>query len=190
MKGNECEIILKLDDYLGCYSIFTDILIFTETPCTFSQRTTLFLICLLCLDFDECAHANDCHGNATCTNFHGAYYCMCDTGYSGNGKNCTDIDECTTGGHVCASNSTCTDTEGSYMCTCDSGYFGNGTFCEDVNECNTTNACHTNSTCINIIGSYTCACNEGHTGNGTLCLGLNFKYKIRCSYYIPKIVCH
>ena len=39
-------------------------------------------------DIDECAQ-NPCHDNASCINSIGSYECHCDSGFSGNGKNCT-----------------------------------------------------------------------------------------------------
>ena len=40
------------------------------------------------LDIDECS-SNPCHGNATCNNTAGSYMCVCDSGYSGDGFNCS-----------------------------------------------------------------------------------------------------
>ena len=40
-------------------------------------------------DVNECLSLlHDCHQNATCTNTIGSYGCNCDTGFSGNGKQC------------------------------------------------------------------------------------------------------
>ena len=41
------------------------------------------------LDIDECAGINTCHANATCNNTIGSYLCICDTGFTGDGENCT-----------------------------------------------------------------------------------------------------
>ena len=44
----------------------------------------------LLLDVDECAeNSHSCHGNAYCNNTVGSYNCTCNSGYSGNGFNCT-----------------------------------------------------------------------------------------------------
>ena len=40
------------------------------------------------LDINECS-SNPCHGNATCNNTAGSYMCVCDSGYSGDGFNCS-----------------------------------------------------------------------------------------------------
>jgi hypothetical protein len=42
-----------------------------------------------CEDVDECANgANNCDGNATCTNTPGSFSCACNNGYVGNGITC------------------------------------------------------------------------------------------------------
>ena len=40
-------------------------------------------------DIDECKGSHSCHVNATCTNTLGSHVCQCQTGYTGNGQNCT-----------------------------------------------------------------------------------------------------
>ena len=41
-------------------------------------------------DINECISGSaECHDNATCTNTDGSYECTCDTGFSGDGINCT-----------------------------------------------------------------------------------------------------
>ena len=42
----------------------------------------------------------------------------CPAGYTGDGKDCSDIDEC--GSDVC--DQICVNSPGSYVCTCRSGY--------------------------------------------------------------------
>jgi len=45
-------------------------------------------------DFDECGVNNhNCHQNGVCTNIHGSYTCHCATGYSGDGRQCTGIQD-------------------------------------------------------------------------------------------------
>ena len=44
---------------------------------------------------------------------------MCDTGFTGNDRNCIDIDECAVNRDDCHANATCTDVEGSFTCACD-----------------------------------------------------------------------
>ena len=39
--------------------------------------------------------SDNCDINAACTNTDGSFTCACDTGYSGNGTHCTNVNECT-----------------------------------------------------------------------------------------------
>lgn len=43
------------------------------------------------LDVDECAGVNNCDGDATCSNNEGSYDCTCNSGYSGDGRQCDGI---------------------------------------------------------------------------------------------------
>ena len=41
-------------------------------------------------DINECTvGSNECHDNATCTNTDGNYLCSCNSGFSGDGRNCS-----------------------------------------------------------------------------------------------------
>jgi hypothetical protein len=42
-----------------------------------------------CVDLDECAAANDCSADATCTNEPGTFACTCNPGFGGDGRTCT-----------------------------------------------------------------------------------------------------
>ncbi|CAB4022465.1 fibropellin-1-like isoform X1, partial [Paramuricea clavata] len=79
-------------------------------------------------DIDECSNklANECDINANCTNTAGSYNCQCHIGWSGKGKNCSDIDECCEGNFTCHPNATCINTQGSYNCQCKNGLVGDG----------------------------------------------------------------
>ena len=42
------------------------------------------------LDRDECAaELDNCHENATCNNTFGSFECTCNSGFNGDGVNCT-----------------------------------------------------------------------------------------------------
>ena len=44
------------------------------------------------LDIDECSNgSHDCHQNAACINTPGQFNCSCQSGFSGNGRQCQGI---------------------------------------------------------------------------------------------------
>ncbi|XP_078382604.1 uromodulin-like isoform X1 [Oculina patagonica] len=126
-------------------------------------------------DIDECiAATHKCPANADCVNIHGSYNCTCKSGYTGDGLNCTDIDECAAPVDPCSAvaNSACKNTNGSYVCECKDGFVKNGPNCEDVDECAApVDPCNVvaNSACNNNVGSYNCQCNYGFINNGANC---------------------
>ena len=47
-------------------------------------------MCAIFLDHDECAaELDNCHENATCNNTFGSFECTCNSGFEGDGVNCT-----------------------------------------------------------------------------------------------------
>ncbi|KAL9980621.1 hypothetical protein ACROYT_G009230 [Oculina patagonica] len=113
---------------------------------------------------------HNCHLNATCNNTVGSFGCICNDGYTGDGLNCTDINECNTSSHNCHSNATCNNTEGSFNCSCKPGFFGDGVKCQDIDECREeTHNCRLDATCNNTVGSFECVCKDGFAGNGQNC---------------------
>jgi hypothetical protein len=110
-----------------------------------------------------------CDPNADCSS---DGTCSCADGFKGDGKTCTDVDECATGQNSCDADAICANTPGSYTCTCNTGYKGNGMSCKDVDECTDgSNKCAPNATCTNNDGGYSCKCNEGFSGDGFSCGG-------------------
>jgi hypothetical protein len=83
------------------------------------------------------------------------YDCTCNVGFTGDGFNCTDLDECAAGVDGCASYSppaTCNNTNGSFTCICAKGYESSPTErgCFDVNECTKNlHDCHEGAKCTN-----------------------------------------
>uniref|UniRef100_A0A3Q2QTG4 Signal peptide, CUB and EGF-like domain-containing protein 1 n=1 Tax=Fundulus heteroclitus TaxID=8078 RepID=A0A3Q2QTG4_FUNHE len=113
-------------------------------------------------DADECSDgSDDCHIDALCQNTPKSYNCICKPGYTGDGKQCEDVDECTNdynGGCV----HECINIPGNYRCTCYDGFMlaHDGHNCLDVDECLDNNGgCQ--QVCVNTMGSYECQCTEG-----------------------------
>ena len=51
----------------------------------------------------------------------GGFRCFCDTGFTGDGFNCADINECSDEPNLC-DNGACTNIEGSFSCDCQKGF--------------------------------------------------------------------
>ncbi|XP_078424633.1 uncharacterized protein LOC144696780 [Cetorhinus maximus] len=124
---------------------------------------------------NECqSGSHDCHSSASCFNSPGSFQCVCKAGHTGDGRNCTDVDECLQNNGGCSQR--CVNTVGSYQCRCHPGYTlrpGSRTTCTDVNECVNPemNRCDPNAHCLNSNGSYRCECKSYYRGNGTHCEG-------------------
>ena len=56
--------------------------------CKIIYNWHLLLISSNFLDIDECL-SNPCHVNGTCADNQGSFVCQCNTGYSGDGFNCS-----------------------------------------------------------------------------------------------------
>nr|XP_032818339.1 nidogen-1-like [Petromyzon marinus] len=59
-----------------------------------------------------------------------AFRCECLAGYTGNGRVCTDVDECSAS--RCHSHGVCHNSPGSFSCRCNPGYEGDGFQCSPV----------------------------------------------------------
>ncbi|XP_076060602.1 protein kinase C-binding protein NELL1-like isoform X1 [Oratosquilla oratoria] len=131
--------------------------------------------CKFCPGVDYCAHGHDCHANATCINLQATYTCHCNQGFTGDGRTCTDLDECSElgghHGHHCQAHTRCVNTPGSYVCECESGYVRHDELtCVEQDECREgAHLCHEHATCTNTRGSYHCKCKEGYSGDGFTC---------------------
>nr|KAF6499882.1 epidermal growth factor [Molossus molossus] len=80
---------------------------------------------------DDCSPAG-CGPHSQCVSEGEVAMCQCLRGFSGDGKVCSDIDECELGTTVCPHpSSECINTEGGHVCRCSEGYQGNGTHCLD-----------------------------------------------------------
>ncbi|KAM3935479.1 epidermal growth factor-like protein 6 isoform 2-T2 [Leptodactylus fuscus] len=127
-----------------------------------------------CSNSRTCAMANCQYG---CEEVKGEVQCLCPSSglqLGPDGRNCIDIDECTTGKALCPLNRRCVNTFGSYYCKCQHGFelkYVNGKYdCVDINECLvSTHKCSPHSDCLNTPGSYKCQCKQGYKGSGYVC---------------------
>ncbi|XP_071826204.1 cubilin-like isoform X2 [Apostichopus japonicus] len=125
------------------------------------------------IDVNECDDS-PCFEGVTCNNVAGTYFCAsCPTGFTGNGAQCYDINECLTNNGGCSSSPsvTCINTHGSRQCgSCPSGYTGDGVRCTYVGICITDNGgCNTLARCTEntgVLSGRTCTCPDGYSGNG------------------------
>ncbi|XP_066550833.1 nidogen-2 isoform X1 [Amia ocellicauda] len=66
---------------------------------------------------------HECDTTAQCLPGEGMQYrCQCATGYRGDGRSCSDIDECAEGLSSCGSQALCVNLQGSHRCECKAGY--------------------------------------------------------------------
>ncbi|XP_065195503.1 uncharacterized protein LOC135826830 [Sycon ciliatum] len=74
--------------------------------------------------------AGPCHPDqAMCRDTDGSYHCQCQPGFSGNGVQCANVNECELGVHTCSVGRFCIDTMGGYGCGCVQGVVDNATTC-------------------------------------------------------------
>ncbi|XP_078349351.1 mucin-like protein [Oculina patagonica] len=117
-------------------------------------------------DIDACSfNGNPCFRGVNCTDQPApagtsGFTCgPCPSGYSGDGTQCSDINECQNSSlHNCQQE--CVNNPGSFICQCNPGFTlnDNGHSCDDINECEPTSDCM--HQCNNTDGSYSCYCNE------------------------------
>ncbi|XP_055332728.1 nidogen-like [Paramacrobiotus metropolitanus] len=131
-----------------------------------------------CVDIDECTSRNECSPNAECTNTDGSFRCQCQTGYTGDGRNCRTIGE-TEQPDACGNcdpNADCTLDQYSnrQVCRCRSGYEGDGYRCalaQSAGDCAAQpELCDRNARCqANQQGQMQCVCSTGYVGDGRTC---------------------
>ncbi|XP_047211324.1 nidogen-2 isoform X2 [Girardinichthys multiradiatus] len=128
---------------------------------------------------------HDCDTTAQCIPLEDqAFRCQCATGYSGDGQNCYDIDECAEGLSSCGDYSQCLNLPGTHRCQCQSGFESgyNSHTCVDINECSSS-PCHVSAKCINELGSFQCQCLPGFNGNGFQCSPLADRLRSQCEQH-------
>ena len=124
-----------------------------------------------CREINECDEKiHLCDPNATCNNSIGGepgYMCTCNTGYTGDGYTCSDINECNT--TPCHDNAACTNTVGSYHCDCAEGHFGEGHDCTKCHELTTWSEEGNDVVAMTAV----CPCKEGYEGDGSVCTDIH-----------------
>ncbi|XP_048340635.1 LOW QUALITY PROTEIN: nidogen-2 [Sphaerodactylus townsendi] len=118
------------------------------------------------------------------------YTCECTTGYYGDGKECTDINECAEGISRCSRESVCVNTAGSYRCECPSGFqlAADRVSClatvPPSNPCaEGTHSCASadRARCVyHGDRAFSCECLEGYAGNGRSCTDVDECAEGRC----------
>ena len=78
------------------------------------------------------SNEHDCHQNATCTSDmnNRDYNCTCNPGFSGDGKNCDYIGDCSA--DLCSPNARCNNTLDSFKCACKEEFYGDGATCTEI----------------------------------------------------------
>ncbi|XP_058254729.1 nidogen-2 isoform X2 [Hemibagrus wyckioides] len=128
--------------------------------------------------------SHDCDTTAQCVPGEGQHFtCVCATGYTGDGRNCYDVDECTEGLSSCGSHAQCVNLPGSHSCQCQSGFeYGHDSrTCIDVDECR-RHPCHPHASCTNVVGSFQCQCQPGFHGDGFQC-HVEERPKTQCEHH-------
>ncbi|XP_078725598.1 uncharacterized protein LOC144942673 [Lampetra fluviatilis] len=115
---------------------------------------------------------NPCYPGIDCTDLPPpslGYKCgPCPAGYTGDGENCLDIDECNVTS-PCGGHGSCTNSPGSFNCSCFPGYRDPPT-CRDIDECaeNTSICNNATENCRNNEGNYSCFPRPGLQANGSV----------------------
>ncbi|XP_016012520.2 uromodulin isoform X2 [Rousettus aegyptiacus] len=147
--------------------------LFTLTSMQILVLLISWVVTAAAADTLEARNCSECHSNATCTEDGAVTTCSCREGFTGDGIECVDLDECATPeSHNCSADSSCVNTPGSYTCVCARGFrLTPGLGCTDVDECTEPglSGCHALATCVNGHGNYSCECPAGYHGDGWYC---------------------
>lgn len=125
------------------------------------------------------ASAYPCSQNpfVECNNLPGSFQCaQCPPGFTGNGRVCRDVDECTKNNGGCSTNPMveCINTFGSRRCAaCPPGFVGDGQECRQASICTKepNGGCHPNARCLELAAvsassSRLCVCQYPYVGIG------------------------
>uniref|UniRef100_A0A8B9D5B9 Stabilin 2 n=1 Tax=Anser cygnoides TaxID=8845 RepID=A0A8B9D5B9_ANSCY len=105
----------------------------------------------------------------------GEYLCACQAGWTGDGQDCSAINNCLLPSVAgCHENATCIYVgPGQNDCKCKDGFRGNGIECTSINSCLEQNGkCHHLATCqFEPSHGWECVCPKGYEGDGRICYG-------------------
>ncbi|KAK7111927.1 uncharacterized protein [Littorina saxatilis] len=167
-----CEFPYKLGAGGQCEEI--DICM-EDNPCLHNSTCTIAapgVTSCQCMDGytgSRCQHnVNDCESmpctNGMCMDLVNGYTCQCDSGFTLNGTNCVNIDDC--GNCTFGNTDKCEDLVNDYRCVCKVGFKGKD--CEiNIDECMSM-PCQHNGSCTQSSttpGQYNCSCVDGWTGH-------------------------
>lgn len=79
-----------------------------------------------------CGDTVSCGDNARCVQTSNSSSCICNSGFTGDGMSCVQIDECTI--MNCPTHAKCVKKEGRYDCVCNEGYLDDRTKCSGANR--------------------------------------------------------
>ncbi|XP_045898063.1 stabilin-2, partial [Micropterus dolomieu] len=108
--------------------------------------------------------------------------CVCNSGYSGDGVVCVEINPCLEGNGGCHSYAECVHVgPNKTSCVCSEGYSGDGQNCMMINLCRKKNGgCHEYARCnMTGPGVRTCSCIGNFVGDGLVCRGTVGKQIVR-----------
>ncbi|XP_071032922.1 nidogen-1-like [Oncorhynchus clarkii lewisi] len=132
-----------------------------------------------------------CDTNAACRPEEGIQFtCECSTGFTGDGRQCYDIDECREMSEICGSHAVCNNQPGTFRCECVDGFqfASDGKTCVEVDRpidhCQRgTNNCDIpeRARCSYTGASaYICSCLSGFVGDGYTCQDIDECEQGRC----------
>uniref|UniRef100_A0A6Q2YWT3 Uncharacterized protein n=1 Tax=Esox lucius TaxID=8010 RepID=A0A6Q2YWT3_ESOLU len=132
-----------------------------------------------------------CDTNAACRPGDGIQFtCVCATGFSGDGRQCYDIDECREIPEICGSHAICNNQLGTFRCECVDGFqfSSDGKTCvelsQPINHCQrgTDNCDIPERALCSYTGasSFICSCLPGFVGDGYNCQDIDECEQSRC----------
>ncbi|MBN2802383.1 MAG: fibro-slime domain-containing protein [Deltaproteobacteria bacterium] len=115
---------------------------------------------------------NPCDINATCVDGTTTFSCTCNSGWSGDGLNCIDDNECILGTDDCDDiNGYCTNIDGGFTCGCNNGFHLSGSTCEADAVCTEDDIRIGATVCgINKGGYLVQLCSGGFWDDTTTCI--------------------